>query len=64
MKPTSRWIGGNRVQLLENGEAYFPAVFEAIEAARDEIVLETFILFEDAIGQQLHKLLADMTKST
>ncbi|MCZ4311856.1 cardiolipin synthase ClsB [Comamonadaceae bacterium G21597-S1] len=54
MKPTSRWIGGNRVQLLENGEAYFPAVFEAIEAAREEIVLETFILFEDAIGQQLH----------
>ena len=30
---TSRWTAGNRVRLLENGEAYFPAVFEAIRAA-------------------------------
>ncbi len=57
MKPTSRWTGGNRVDLLENGEAYFPAVFEAIAAARDEVLLETFILFEDEIGRQLHAAL-------
>lgn len=57
MKPTSRWTGGNQVELLENGEAYFPAVFEAIEAAREEVLLETFILFEDTIGQQLHAVL-------
>lgn len=62
MKPTSRWIGGNRVQLLENGEAYFPAVFEAIASAREEVVLETFILFEDAIGQQLHSHLIDAAR--
>lgn len=53
MKPPSRWIGGNQVKLLENGEAYFPAVFEAIGNARSEVVLETFILFEDVIGNRL-----------
>ena len=57
MKPQSRWIAGNQVQLLENGEAYFPAVFDAIANARDEVLLETFILFEDAVGKELHAVL-------
>lgn len=57
MKPTSRWVGGNQVALLENGEDYFPAVFEAIAAAREEVLLETFILFEDQVGLQLHRVL-------
>ena len=30
----SRWIGGNRIELLENGEEFFPRVFEAILQAR------------------------------
>jgi cardiolipin synthase A/B len=53
----SRWTGGNKVQLLENGEAYFPAVFAAIDAARHEVLIETFILFEDKVGQQLQQTL-------
>lgn len=52
-----RWWAGNRVQLLENGEAYFPAVFEAIGQARREVIIETFILFEDKVGQALHEAL-------
>ena len=48
------WSQGNRVQLLENGEAFFPAVFAAIEAATAEVLVETFILFEDKVGRRLH----------
>ena len=48
-----RWRSGNRVRLLENGEAYFPAVFEAIRAARREVIIETFIVFEDKVGRAL-----------
>lgn len=55
MKP--RWTGGNRLRLLENGEAYFPAVFEAIACARHEVVIETFILFEDKVGHALRDAL-------
>ncbi|MBA3598591.1 MAG: cardiolipin synthase ClsB, partial [Methylibium sp.] len=53
----SRWTDGNRFRLLENGEAFFPAVFAAIEAAEREVLIETFILFEDKVGLALHAAL-------
>ncbi|MDR9752915.1 cardiolipin synthase ClsB [Pseudomonas sp. SZMC_28357] len=53
------WHGNNRVELLENGEAYFPRVFEAMRAAKTEILLETFILFEDKVGNELKDILID-----
>ena len=53
----ARWTAGNELELLENGEEFFPRVFEAIANARDEVVLETFILFEDKVGLALHEAL-------
>lgn len=47
------WIGGNSFDLLENGEQFFPRVFEAMRAARQEILLETFILYDDKVGRAL-----------
>jgi cardiolipin synthase A/B len=55
------WVSGNRVQLLENGDAYFPAVFDAIDAAERAVVIETFILFEDRVGRDLQQHLIDAT---
>ncbi len=52
-----RWIAGNDIRLLENGEEFFPRVFACIANARQEVVLETFILFEDVVGVQLHEAL-------
>jgi cardiolipin synthase A/B len=52
-----RWIPGNDIHLLENGEEYFPRVFACIANAKEEVVLETFILFEDKVGLQLHEAL-------
>ncbi|WP_223497107.1 cardiolipin synthase ClsB [Pseudomonas sp. A-RE-26] len=51
------WQSGNQIQLLENGEAYFPRVFEAMRQAQREILLETFILFEDKVGYALQRIL-------
>ncbi|MGZ7459349.1 cardiolipin synthase ClsB [Pseudomonas sp. Ma2-10] len=51
------WQGNNRVDLLENGEAYFPRVFEAMRQAKTEILLETFIVFEDKVGNELQEVL-------
>lgn len=51
------WVAGNDVKLLENGEGFFPRVFEAIAAAKREVILETFILFEDKVGLQLAEAL-------
>ena len=52
-----RWIAGNDIRLLENGEGFFPRVFECIAQARQEVLLETFILFEDKVGVQLRQAL-------
>lgn len=53
------WQSGNQVELLENGEAYFPRVFEAMRQAQREILLETFILFEDKVGNELQSILIE-----
>ena len=53
------WHGGNQLELLENGEAYFPKVFDAMREAQREILLETFILFEDKVGHELKGILID-----
>ncbi|MES2973499.1 MAG: cardiolipin synthase ClsB [Pseudomonadota bacterium] len=58
----NRWTAGNRISLLENGEEFFPRVFEAIAAAKREVILETFILFEDKVGEQLHGALLSAAK--
>lgn len=48
---------GNAITLLENGEEFFPRVFACIANARREVIVETFILFEDKVGLQLHQAL-------
>ena len=58
----SRWVEGNAIQLLENGEEFFPRVFEAIAGARREVVLETFILFEDKVGLELQRVLVQAAR--
>ena len=45
------WREGNKIQLLENGEQYYPAGFKAIGEAQERIILETFIWFEDDVGK-------------
>lgn len=51
------WVSGNRATLLINGDAYFPRVFGCIAAAEHEVLLETFIWFEDKVGLALHAAL-------
>lgn len=52
-----RWIPGNDITLLENGEEFFPRVFACIANAKREVIVETFILFEDKVGLQLQEAL-------
>lgn len=53
------WVDGNSVELLINGEAFYPRVFEAMGQARNEILLETFIIHEDKVGHQLQRALIE-----
>lgn len=45
--------GGNRLTLLRSGEDYFPALVAAIDAACEEIFLETYIFADDPAGQRV-----------
>lgn len=51
------WTSRNKATLLENGEQFFPRVFEVIASAEREVLLETFILYEDKVGKALHSAL-------
>ena len=53
----NKWVSGNQFTLLENGEEFFPRVFDCIAAAEREVVLETFIWFNDKVGQGLQAAL-------
>jgi len=51
------WTTGNHLTLLENGEGFYPRAFECIASAEREVFLETFILFDDAVGRDLQQAL-------
>src|SRR5690606_4306744 len=55
-------VDGHELRLLENGEAFFARVGEAIAAARNEMLLESFILFEDKVGLALQRQLIDAAR--
>jgi cardiolipin synthase len=48
---------GNQVQLFFRGEEAFASVLQAIEGATQEILLETYILRDDATGRKILGLL-------
>ncbi len=51
-------FANNRVQLLIDGPSTFAAMFEAIAAARHSVLLQSYIVEDTAVAQQLAALLA------
>ncbi len=45
--------GGNRVKLLVDGEETFDAIFEAIDRAKDYVVVQFYIVHGDHLGNEL-----------
>ena len=54
-----RFVQGNRIQLLVNGEEAYPAMLEEIGGARTSIGLCTYIFDSDRVGRQFVDALAD-----
>lgn len=52
-----KFTKGNRVDLLIDGEATFGAIFDAIDRATDYILVQFFIIKDDATGNRLKKKL-------
>ncbi|MBK7014089.1 MAG: cardiolipin synthase ClsB [Sulfuritalea sp.] len=47
------FAGGNHLRLLRTGGEYFPALLEAIDQARHEVHLETYIFADDDTGRRV-----------
>lgn len=50
-------LANNEVKLLINGDATFNAMFAAIENAKEMVMIQFFIIHDDAIGRDLQQLL-------
>jgi cardiolipin synthase A/B len=48
-----RFVSGNQINLLQNGDMYFPALEAAIHQAQQEIFMETYIFLDDQIGNRI-----------
>ena len=56
-------LPGNRVADLQNGEEIFPAMLEAIRAARKTITFETYIYWSGEIGARFAQALAERARA-
>ncbi|SDI73176.1 cardiolipin synthase [Pseudomonas panipatensis] len=52
-------LANNQVRLLINGQASFEAIFEAIAEAQRVLLVQFFIIRDDALGQRLAQLLLE-----
>ena len=50
-------VRGNRLTLLDSGAEFFPALESAIDAAREDVRLETYIYVDDEAGRRIAEAL-------
>src|SRR4051812_5637316 len=55
-------LGGNKIELLQNGDEYFPAMLKAIQEAKKTINFEAFILYSDEVGLRFRDALCDLAR--
>lgn len=56
-------IPGNKIDMLQNGDGYFPEMLNAIRGARKTINFEAFILYSDAVGVQFRDALSERARA-
>ena len=58
-----RPIPGNKIDLLQNGDEYFPAMLEAIGAARKTVNFQAYIVYSDAVGSAFRDALCERARA-
>lgn len=56
-------VPGNRIDALQNGDAIFPAMLDAIASARETITFETFIYWSGEVGSLFAEALAERARA-
>jgi len=57
------FLEGNRVQLLNNGDEFYPAMLAAIQTAQSSITMEAFIYWQGEIGERFAQALSEKARS-
>src|SRR5688572_28308579 len=56
-------LGGNQVDPLDNGDQIFPAMLDAIRAAKRTVNLETYIYWSGDVGREFSEALAERARA-
>jgi cardiolipin synthase len=59
----SPFVEGNAVELLNNGDAFYPRMLDAIAEARDSITIEAYIYWAGEIGLLFARALAERSQA-
>ena len=54
---------GNLVTVLENGDAFYPAMLDAVRGARHSVTIEAYIYWHGEIGLEFAEALAERSRS-
>ena len=56
------FLGDNKVELLNNGDEFYPSMLQAIGDARESVTIEAYIYWAGAVGLKFAKALADRAR--
>ena len=57
------FLPGNRLELLNNGDAFYPRMLEAIKSAQCSVTVEAYIYWAGAIGKEFAIALAEQAQA-
>lgn len=56
-------LAGNKIDLLENGDVYFPAMLAAIHGAEKSVNFQAYIFFSDSVGRAFRDALCERARA-
>lgn len=56
-------LTGNKLELLQNGDAYFPAMLNAIHGAKKSVNFQAYIVYSDATGNLFRDALIERARA-
>jgi cardiolipin synthase len=59
----SPFLPGNALEILENGDAFYPPMLDAIRRARESVTIEAYIYWAGEIGREFAEALAERARA-
>lgn len=56
-------VAGNKIELLNNGDEYFPAMLKAISSAQQSVNFAAYILHSDEVGRQFRDAFCERARA-